>query len=198
MSLRVKAHALVRVRFVFHGGAVLEVEDLADLIANDRLEASIASPDGQGISLRAGAHDDSNNLGLLPELSNAGEHELLPESRQVGAVTLEADGPAASVAEALPRRSDLITEQMIVAIVVQLGGTLQVGIVTRIEKAAGMLARCFVGRGRGREAMKAARTYSTKPSSVLKVPRCLRLLVNPSAEALDPEVFLEYQKDQGV
>lgn len=41
-------------------------------------------------------------------------------------------------------------------------------------------------------------TYSVNPSIVSKVPRCLRLLEKPSAEALEPEVFLEYQKDHGV
>ena len=189
---------LVGVRFVFHRSAGFKLKQLANLFSNLVLEASITSPDRESVTLGTGADNYANNLRLLPELSNAGEHEFLPESGQVGAMTLQADGPATSVAEALPCRADFITEEMIVAIVVQLGGALQMRVVAVIECNVFSLEHRSKARVSANKWVKTGQTYSTNPSIDLKVPRCLRLLEKPSADALDPEVFLEYQKDQGV
>lgn len=123
----------MRIRLVFHRSAVLELQDLANLLANLSLKTTVRSPDRKSVSLRTSADDDANNLRLLPELSNACEHQLFPEARQVGAVALQAQRPATSVAEALPSWAHFIAEKMIVAVVVQLGGSLQVRIVTVMQ-----------------------------------------------------------------
>lgn len=116
----------MRIGLVFHGRVGFELQNFANLLSDLRFQFSITSPYRNGVTFGSGAYNNTDYFRLVPEFSNAGKHELLPESRQVGAMTLQTQGPATAVTEALPRRTRFIAEKMIIAIIVQISRSLEI------------------------------------------------------------------------